>query len=588
MNKKLKNLLLKNRIRKIKLVLSLVLISIFVILVRLFYLQINQNNRLLELGRQNFLRTEVIQPMRGNVLDRNGNLLATNSPIFDLYWDGSGRFRLSTLQKSFVAKLSSILGNDVLSDGLIKKISRAERFSRKILIKKNISQDALFKISEQCSESANLFVDRHFRRVYPHKNLACHILGYLRKANDRGFFEGLCGLERKFQNDLRGEYGYVQHVINARGKKIDKRNERQAISGADVQLTLDLSMQKIAESLFVPGQAGAFIVMDPDDGSIRAMLSYPNFDPNSFLESISDQEWHDSFVIDSPLLNRAIHAVYPPASIFKLITFVSGFEEGIIDKETEFYCEGHTIFRGRKYNCQRRWGHGKLSATKALGVSCNIPCYEISQKTTIDHLAAYAMRFGLGQSTRFLFPDKSGLVPTSCWKQAHKGERWWKGETLSVSIGQSFLLVTPLQIVRMVASICNGYLVKPRIMVDEEIERYPLYVSEKTLDFLREVMKEVVLRGTGRCLRPFKGFSICAKTGTAQIVSLKKQQKGAKRQLEHAWFACFFSYKGSKPLAMVILVENAGSSRYALNIAKNFFTAYKNNLKQKQFKIGTF
>lgn len=570
---------LKKRNRKILYVLSTVLLTIFFIIIRLFYLQINQNEKFSKLGERNFLRTEVIPSRRGNVLDCYNNLLATNKPVFDLYWQGSGRFRLSPHQNAFVSKLKAILNENIIDPLMCKRIERAERFSRKLVIKSDITQDELFKISEQCSESSNLFVDRHFKRVYPYQHLASHILGYLRRAERRGSFKGLYGLEREFQDNLKGEMGYTRHVINATGKKLCRTEFQDAIAGSDIVLTLDLTLQGIVEKLFEPGQSGAFIIMDPEDGSIRAMLSYPNFDPNLFLDPISEQEWNDKFTIDSPLLNRAIHAAYPPASIFKLITFVAGLEEGVITVDTMFDCKGYIFFCGRKHHCQRRWGHGLQTAKKALGVSCNIPCYEIAQKITIDQFAAYAMRFGLGQSTRFLFRDKSGLVPTSYWKQANIGERWWPGETLSVSIGQSFLLVTPLQIARMISSICSGYLTKPRILLKEKVERYPLYISESTLHFLREVMREVVLRGTGRKLKKFSDFFICAKTGTAQTISLKKQKREAKKQLEHAWFASFFTYKDSKPLVMVVLVENVGSSRPAIKIAERFFKAYRNLLE---------
>jgi penicillin-binding protein 2 len=568
------------RVRKIRLFLFVVLLFVVVIAGRLFFLQVGQNQRFEMLRKKNFLRVEKIPSMRGNVLDCNGHLLATNRPSFDLYWNGSGRFRLSAVQKKFLKKAKSIVGTQIIDEAVERRVFRAERFSRNFLLKKEITQDELCKISEQCGESSNLLLDRHFKRVYPYGSLASHILGYIR-GNEGDSLCGLYGLERKFQDDLQGEFGFVEHVINATGKKLFRTQSRPAISGNDIQLTLDLTMQSIAEILFSPGQAGAFIIMDPEDGSVRVMLSYPRFDPNMFLGSISEREWKEHFSFDSPLLNRAIHATYPPASIFKLVTFVAGFEEGIIDVDTEFTCKGYTIFGGRKYNCQRRWGHGIQTTKKAFGVSCNIPCYDIAQKITIDRLAAYAMRFGLGQSTNFLFRDKKGLVPTSYWKQAYLRERWWSGETLSVSIGQSFLLVTPLQVVRMVASICSGYLVKPRILVNEEVERYPLYVSEGTLDFLRDVMKEVVQSGTARWLKDFTDFSIWAKTGTAQIISLQKQMRGAKKQLEHAWFASFFSYKNEKPLAMAVLVENAGSSRPALKIAKNFFTIYKQVLGSK-------
>ncbi len=559
--------------RKITYFFLLVLFLFIMFIGRLFYLQIYKSDIFSKLGEQNFLRKEKILSKRGNVLDCNGNLLVTNRPVFDICWYGSGNFRLSKTQKIFVQKLKSILG-EYLDSNLIEKIEKAERFSREVIIKCDIDQEELSKISEQCSDFGNLYIKRRFKRVYPYNNLASHVLGYLRRVPGRDGLMGLYGIERKFQDELQGETGYVCHVTNAMGSKILQREFRAAVDGEDVKVTLDLTLQSIAETIFPKDQSGSFIIIDPEDGAIKAMLSYPNFDPNLFLGSISQRDWQEKFSIDSPMLNRAIHASYPPASIFKLITFVAGLEEGVINSDTEFNCKGYTLFCGRKYNCQRRWGHGLLSTKKALGVSCNVPCYEIAQRVTIDQLAVYAIRFGLGRSTNFLFQDKSGLVPTSYWKQSCRGERWWKGETLSVSIGQSFLLVTPLQVARMVCAICSGYLVKPRILETEEVERYPLYVSDSTVNFLRDVMKEVVFRGTARRLKNFKNFSVWAKTGTAQTVSLKRQNIESKSQLEHAWFTFFFSYKQQKPLACVILIENVGSSRLALSVAERFFKAY--------------
>ena len=572
----------QQRKRKILLFLYAMLLGIAIIVSRLFYLQIHQSSRLCKLGEQNFLRTEIIPSERGNVYDAQHRLLATNRPVFDLIWYGSGSFSLTKDQQDFIKRIRSILGSDIIDELLEKQIERAERFSRHLMIKSDITRDQLCRISEQCAESQNLSIERRFKRIYPFNALASHILGYLRQAQESHGVQGRYGLERLFQDDLQGETGYVQHVINATGKKLFTAEQKEAQAGSDVTLTLDLDMQNIAENLFAPGQSGAFIIMDPKDGAIKVMLSYPNFDPNLFLNPISHEVWQSKFYTDSPLLNRAIHAAYPPASIFKLVTFVAGLEEGVITTETEFDCKGYTLFAGRKYNCQRRWGHGLQSAQKALGVSCNIPCYEIAQQISIDQLAVHAMRLGLGQSTGFLFQDKPGLIPTMGWKQACRGERWWTGETLSASIGQSFLLVTPLQIVRMISAICSGCLVKPRILLDEEIVRYPLYISQKTIEFLQDVMGEVVKRGTAKRMKVFEDFSIHAKTGTAQIVSLSKQKKGAKNQLEHAWFSSYFSYKNEKPLAMVVLVENAGSSRPALKIAENFFKGYQELLREEK------
>lgn len=571
----LQHVLYNRRSRKIRIIFIFSMFFLSIIAVRLFYLQIFKSRQLVQLGQKNFLRTEIIPSLRGNLLDRNGKLLATNVPVFDLYWQGSGNPELSSSQYDFLTKVKSILGVDIISDEKEVEIDSAERYSRQILIKKSLSDVELYKICEQCAESSNVFVARHFTRTYPNGTLASHVVGYLRGTDSYGRVKGLYGLEWKFQDNLQGEYGYIKHIVNATGKRLSSTESRSAIAGNNIKLTLDLTLQSIVEALFSPGQAGAFVIMDPENGDILAMHSYPNFDPNAFLGPISQQKWQEQFCVDNPLLNRAIHATYPPASLFKLVTFIAGLEEKVIKQDSTFVCNGYTEFCGGRYNCLCRTGHGPLSARRALEVSCNIPCYEMAKKMSVDQFAAYATRLGLGQPTGFLFPDKKGIVPTSAWKQCVLGERWWGGETLSVSIGQSYLLVTPLQVARMVAGICSGYLVKPRILVDEEVVRSPLYISNETLAFLRDVMREVVLCGTARCLSWVRDFTASAKTGTAQTISLKRQKCGTKMQLEHAWLGGFFSYKGGKPLAIAVLVENCGSSRYAVQLVKNFFTIYK-------------
>jgi len=200
--------------------------------------------------------------------------------------------------------------------------------------------------------------------------------------------------------------------------------------------------------------------------------------------------------------------------------------------------------------------------------------YEIGKKISIDTLAHYAYKFGLGQKTNLIFSEKEGIVPNKKWKEETKGEQWWPGETLSVAIGQSFLLTTPIQISRMIASIFTGYLVSPRILLNEPIQKKPLDLEPDTIDFLKKSMKSVVTKGTGRHISKVKDIIIYAKTSTAQISTFQKR-KLSDIYLEHGWFVAHFQYKQNAPLVIVILVENAGTSQVATNIAKNFLIAYK-------------
>ena len=564
----------QSRRRKILQLLYGFFLFIFILILRLAYLQINQGENFSVLGKKNFLRTEFISPLRGNLIDRNGVLLAANRPVFDVYWQGSGNYNFSDEQKTFLSKVEQICDLDFEKSKKIRSIRSVERYSKRILLKSDISFEELCCISEQCAYSFNIIIRNRFKRFYPHLKLASHILGYLSRKEEEYTTTGLAGLEKIFQDELKGEAGYVLNIINSRGTKLDQMDLKCARAGNDIRLTLDSRLQKIAEDVFEPDQAGTFILMNPQDGSILTMFSFPNFDPNIFLEPISQDVWKNKLNRNSTFLNRATNAVYPPASIFKLVTFAAGLQEKVINSDTKFKCKGYTQFCSRKYHCIRRWGHGKLDSKKALAYSCNIPCFQIAQKIRINQFADYAFKFGLGCKTGFLLPELSGLVPTYEWKADVKNEPWWKGETLSVSIGQSYTLVTPLQVARMISSICTGFLVKPRILDVEEIEKKELEISQDTLEFLRRAMKGVVEYGSAKILNKLKGFDIFAKTGTAQTSSLAKE-KISKKQLEHAWLASYFNYKGRNPLTLVVMVENVGTSAPARKIAYRFLQEYK-------------
>lgn len=512
-------------------------------------------------------------PQRGNLLDCNGILLASNRPVFDLYWQGTGKWDLSGID--CLNKIENILHIDFNKDSKINMIKSASLRSKRFLLKPDISFDELCKVSEQCSDYTNLFVKKSFKRIYPHKNMASHILGYLGQESQYYSKIGLYGLEKIFQDDLKGEAGSILNTINSKGTTIDQKIINNPKSGKNITLTLDFNLQKISQDLFAPDQSGAFLVMNPQNGDIKVFLSYPDFDPNIFLEMVSQQDWIGKLSYNNPLFNRVTNAAYPPASLYKLVTFTAGLEEGVIGSDSKFNCNGYIKFAGRKYHCIRHWGHGEVGVRDAIAYSCNVPCFEIAKKIKINCLAKYAYKFGLGDQTGFLLPEKTGLIPTFEWKVGAKGEPWYKGETLSASIGQSFNLVTPLQMARMFASIFTGYLVKPKILVDSEIEKEDLDISKNTLKILKEGTRLTVLQGSAKALGSLKDFVIHAKTGTAQTASLARK-RDSKNLYEHAWIACYFQYKDDDPLVIIVLVENVGFSEPAREIAYKFLIGYKN------------
>jgi penicillin-binding protein 2 len=553
---------------------ALIILALFTM--RLFYLQINLGSYFVSRCKKNFMRVENTRPLRGNILDCNGELLATNRPVINVYWCGSGNNSLSGTQLAMLDQLEAILENNLREDrDAITELAHHERHKKNILIATDISMDQLSKIEEQFPDHENLSLKTEFERFYPHCHSASHVLGYLGREIDRELF-GRMGLEKTLQETLRGQEGTIIHTINSVGRNISDVELEKARAGQDVRITIDIALQKIAEEVFPKDEAGTFILMDPYTGDIKALVSYPSFDPSVFLQPMSPETW-SSLQTKRPFLNRAFGASYPIGSIFKLVTVSAALDRGIVGEEDSFYCRGYYEFAGRQYFCIRRHGHGRLSTQEAVAHSCNILFFEIGRKIDVDVLADYGARFGLGRLTNSLFPETTGLVPSRRWKIEAKGERWWPGETLSVAIGQSFLLATPIQVARMIASIFTGSLVQPRILFSEELVSEPLNISAHTRDFLQRAMRATVQQGTGRSTGRMKDITIYAKTSTAQTCSWEKRDLG-KEYLAHGWFVSYFWYKDFAPLTLVVLVENAGSSNVATAIAKNFLIRYRKHI----------
>ena len=385
--------------------------------------------------------------------------------------------------------------------------------------------------------------------------------------------QGKMGLEKILHTQLQGQEGQLQKTINSMGSKIEETELKKALAGDDIVTTIDLPLQLLAESLFPDGYAGTLILMDPKNGAIKALVSKPNFDPSLFLDGIKLPDWQD-LQQGKPFLNRAFDTCYPPASTFKLITISAALEQGIVKPDDSLYCCGYFNFYGRRYYCDKRSGHGQISVKEAVAKSCNILFYYIATKISVDLLAHYAHIFGFGSKTNIIFPEKSGLVPSCEWKLKEKGEQWWQGETLSCAIGQSYLLATPIQIMRMISSIFEGYLVTPRILEQEPIARDPLQLQETTRRFLKKYMKLAVKIGTCAKLKSLNGLKIFAKTGTAQTCSLSRTKNMGPNSIPHAWFVCYFYLENGEPLTLVILIEHAGSSRVATSVAKEFLNGY--------------
>jgi penicillin-binding protein 2 len=550
-----------------------------VLCARLIHLQVHLSKKLYSRGQKNFLRINKIQPTRGNIVDINGKLLATNKPIHNLYWTGKGKPTLSEKDLDDLYLLERIIGKQITDEETLEKIKIANKYNKKFLIAAEITFEQLSKIEEQFDKNSSILIETSFKRFYPYQSFASHTLGFLGRMDINNM--GKMGLEKLLEGSLKGKDGAMAVKINSFGTQLSQTIVQNSLAGKNIKINLDIELQEIIENAYPKDSTGCFILMDPCDGSVLALLSKPNFDPNIFLSPISKPEW-DELQENNPFLNRAFDATYPPGSIFKLVTMSLALENKIVTQNDTCHCCGYLTFAGRKYYCHNHDGHGLLNAQQVFEQSCDIFFYKIAKKMDIDHLANYANRFGLGQKTNIIFPEKLGIIPTKAWKKKNMGERWYTGESLSASIGQSFITVTPMQAARMASSVYTGYLVNPRILEQEPIIKSPLNISNATLKFLRQSMKGVVTHGTARSINRNKDFEIYAKTATAQTSDLTKRDLGERIYREHKWLIGTFKYKNNKPITFVVLVEHAESPTVTKEAANYLLTEYKKLMDKKE------
>jgi penicillin-binding protein 2 len=557
--------------QKITVALKGLLVVGLIIFFRLIYLQIYCADYFTSRSQKNFIRYSSVSPIRGNIKDIQGKLLATNRPVTAIYWQGTGKKNFSSDQRQLIEMLAQITSLAQDEDELSSIVLAHEKKNKKFLLAQDIDLASLSKILEAFPNHANIVIETSFKRFYPYNTCCSHLVGYL--GNLDALARGQFGLEKICNDNLSGKNGSLCSVVNSVGTCISQVELEKALMGSDIQTTIDIDLQLLCEKVFPANRSGSFIVLNPADGAVVSLVSRPHFDPNIFLNPISHKVWQ-GLQDNNPFLNRAFDASYPSGSIFKLVTISAALETGLIEHDSLWNCKGYTLFGKRKYWCARRSGHGEISLKKAVEQSCNTLFFEIGKKIDIDVLADYAYRFGLGKKTNIIFPEKIGLIPSREWKLDVKGERWWQGETLSVTIGQSFLLVTPIQIACLISSIFTGYLVSPRLLAHEPVMTTPLGIKPETISFLQKSMKAVVKRGTGKLVRKVTDMKVYAKTSTAQTSDFSKRKLDEK-YLEHGWFVGHFQYKEYQPLVMVILVERVGAAQVATTIAKNFLVEYK-------------
>ncbi|PVV09027.1 MAG: penicillin-binding protein 2 [gamma proteobacterium symbiont of Ctena orbiculata] len=582
---------------------TLVLVVLFILIGRLFYLQVENHDHYKTLSQDNRVKLEPLPPTRGLIFDRNGAILAQNLPAYSLEITPERTENLDfTIQK-----LSEII--DINEDDINRfhQLRRQRRRFDSIPIRVRLKDEEVARIAVNRHRCPGVEVKASLLRDYPQGMKTAHLLGYVSRinaqelqiidtSNYRGTnFIGKNGVEKSYEGLLHGSVGLQQVEVNAKGRVLRVLENRPPQPGDNLRLFLDMDLQ--ATALEALGEySGAVAAIDIQTGGVLTLVSKPGFDPNLFVEGISAKAYQAlEESLDNPLFNRAIRGQYPPGSTVKPFIGLAGLEYDVVGYHQENYCPGYYQLPGKdhKYRDWKKWGHGKVNMQRAIVESCDVYYYELARTLGIDRLYEFLSGFGFGHPTKVdLDGELSGLMPSREWKQKRQREPWYPGETLIVGIGQGYFLATPLQLASATATLANrGHRIRPRVVDSIEKSDGTLVESPKIVDDLHQLdpmhwdqvihaMTEVVegIRGTARSIHT-DHYRIAGKTGTAQVFSVKQDEEYdeetiAKRKRDHALFIAFAPVEDPR-IAIAVVVENGGhGGSVAAPIARKVMDRY--------------
>ena len=595
------------------------------IIARLFSLQVNENKKYLTLSDKNRIREWKLPPIRGDIVDYFGNIIAGNLKVYQLHIIPEQVENFNYL----LTRLKTLLN---LSDKKIEKIVKLKNKLKpweSIIVSENLSWSDFLKINNYLYDLVGVKPVMTISRNYPFSEVYTHILGYVSQPNEEeilanetvqerfvsGMKIGKLGLEKTLENHLIGTNAIQRYEVNAYGKRINQLEHQKGKQGLRVRLTVDTEVQKACGKL-LNDRAGSISVMDIYTGDIIAMYSSPSYDPNKFLFGISNDDW--ALIRNNPLkplVNKTLSGLYSPGSTIKPIVALSALENKIVSPSFKVKCTGKMELYGQTFHCWKEKGHGFVSLKNAMKQSCDTYFYEVARLLGVDRLNVTAEKFGLGKKVLGDYFDfeKSGLFPNTKWKKNNLGKGWVLGETLITGIGQGYTQTTPLQLCLMTAQIANGgYSIKPRIIVDnnpmplEEIKRKlkeeTLHTQEKKLfndPRNIKIVQEAMFSSTNELYgTSYKSriddpkYQFAGKTGTAQVkrISMRERELDLKieqipyKDRDHALYIAYGPYINPR-YALSIIIEHGGSgSRTAAPIAKELFKLIidRNDLRNKQ------
>lgn len=575
----------------------LIIICLFVLGGRVFYLNLIKGNYYKEIARENSIRSVPIKAPRGKIFDRFGNVLVNNIPSIDAIFIPSDLPKNPDEVKEMSAKISKILS---LNEGeVLAKFSSSEQVSVKpLLIKENISQEEYLMLEEKKSDFPGILTDKTAIREYPDSSIFSHVLGYIGKIDKKELetdedylmtdYVGKQGIEKSYEKYLKGKNGGTKVEVDSLGNVKTERGIVSPEPGNDLILGIDYELQKnIYDRLTdilekTDTKTAAAVAIDPRNGEVRALVSFPSFDNNLFSGKIS-QENYLSMINnpEKPLFNRAISGEYPPGSTIKPLIAIAALSEGIIDESTSVNCTGAINIGSYVF---RDWKtHGTVDIRKAIAESCDVFFYSVGggygniEGLGMEKMGKYERLFGLGDKMGIDIPgEASGFIPSKEWKLEKIGEKWYTGNDYHASIGQGFVTATSLQIANYIAAIANGgTLYEPRVVSKIVNENQDIidnssvvvrskFISPGIIKIVQEGMRQTVVSGSARSLNELP-ISVAGKTGTAQFGNEDKT---------HAWFVSYAPYENPE-LALVVFVEGGGEgSSSAVPVTKDVYKWY--------------
>jgi len=570
---------------------------------RMYYLQVVESERYRTLAEDNRINLRLLPPPRGRIVDRFGVPMADNEQNY--------RVLLNARDARDVEGALDLLGYIIpISPGDRRRILREVRHRRRFVsatVRENLNWKEVARIEVNAPDLPGVSIDVGQSRHYPYGYETAHVLGYVAKVSPDevtgepllelpGFRIGKAGIEKVHDLELRGTGGTSQVEVNAFGHVIRELSRKEGQPGAEVPLTIDIGLQRMASDR-LKGQSGAAVVMDIHSGDVLALVSTPAFDPNAFNRGLGADEWR-ALTSDpmAPLTNKAVSGLYAPGSTFKMAVLLAAMEKGAVTLATRVFCSGEMKLGDATFHCWKRDGHGLMDPHSAVTQSCDIFFYETAKRTGIERIAQMSRRLGFGRPLGIDLPgERPGLVPTPAWKRKAMNAPWHQGETVVSGIGQGYLLSTPLQLAAMTARLVNGgFAVTPRLTrpqfasdlagPDPDPAFESLGLVPQHLDLVRRAMEDVVNDPSGTAFRARigeRGFEMGGKTGTVQVRRITKteREQGVRknkdlpwRERDHALFVGFAPTHAPRYAVAVVVEHGGGGSSVAAPIARDILT----------------